>query len=714
VTQDRPAHHPDDLAFPQQVARTRSYVCGRPRTPTVAPDGARVVFLRSPSGIDPANGLWVLDVATGQERLVYDPHDRPAHEETLTPAERARRERARERSTGVVAYATDRDVTKAVFVEGGQLLLADLSDGGGVQELPTSGPPDDPRLDPTGSRVAYVVAGSLHVQEIGGLGRVLASDDEPDVHWGLAEFAAAEEMERTRGHWWSPDGTHLAACRVDERPVEVWWISDPTDPAAEPTPIRYPQAGTANALVTLHLFDAGTGEVVEVVWDQPERFEYLARVSWDEGSPPTVLLQSRDQRTTRLLEVDPATGATMLVREDTDPHWVHLTPGVPTRLDDGLLVTTIDADDSRRLAIDGRPLTPPGLDVASVVHAGTDVVITGSEHDEPAETHVWRVAPDGAMTRLSTEPGVHGAVVGGDAVVLTSWGADALEPTMTVLRGGQRVAVIGSVAETPVVDPRPSFAVVGERSLRTALLLPDGGDPDAWDPQRRLPVLLAPYGGPHHRQVERSRGLHLAARFYADRLGVAVLVIDGRGTPGRGTSWERAIAGDFTITLEDQVDGLHAAAERWPFLDLDRVAMLGWSFGGELAAGAVIDRPDVVHAAVAGAPVTEQRLYDTHYTERYLGHPDDAPEAYDRSSPIARAERLSRPLLLIHGLADDNVVAAHSLLLSSKLFAAGIHHELLLLPNASHMGGFEEIVVGRYLAVLDFLRRWLGLEVPGG
>jgi dipeptidyl-peptidase-4 len=220
-------------------------------------------------------------------------------------------------------------------------------------------------------------------------------------------------------------------------------------------------------------------------------------------------------------------------------------------------------------------------------------------------------------------------------------------------------------------------------------------------------VLLAPYGGPHHREVERSRGFFLEARFFADRLGVAVLVIDGRGTPGRGTSWEQAIAGDFTVTLEDQVDGLHAAAERWPFLDLDRVGMIGWSFGGELAAGAVIDRPDVFHTAVSGAPVTDQRLYDTHYTERYLGHPDEAPEGYERSSPLARAAGLRRPLLVIHGLADDNVVAAHSLRLSSALFAAGIPHELVLLPNASHIGGFDDLVVGRYLAVLDFLRRTL-------
>ncbi|HEX6132016.1 MAG TPA: prolyl oligopeptidase family serine peptidase [Actinomycetota bacterium] len=705
-------HRAGDLELPRQLARTRSFTCGRPRTPTVSPDGARVVFLRSPAGDDPVLGLWVLDVATGEERLVHDPHAVAAGAPAaLTDAERARRERARERGAGVVAYATDRNVTRAVFVEGGRLRLADLGSGE-VSELPTPGAPDDPRLDPAGRRVAFVVDGALHVLEVGGLARVLAADDEPDVRWGLAEFVAAEEMGRMRGHWWSPDGARLAACRVDERPVRVWWISDPADPASEPHPVRYPAAGTPNAIVTLHVFDVAGGASVDVRWDEPERFEYLARVSWDEGSPLTLLVQSRDQRATRVLEVDDATGATTLMREDADASWVELVPGAPARLDDGTLVTTVDDDGARRLAIGERIATPPGLDVASVVHAGADVVVTGSEHAEPTETHVWRVAADGRTTRLTGSPGVHSAAAAGDVVVLTSWLADAVAPETTVRRGGEVVARIASHAEPPLVAPRPTWATLGERELRAALLLPDGRGPDDVGPDERLPVLMAPYGGPHAREVQRSPGLFVEERFYADRLGVAVLVVDGRGAPGRGTAWEREIAGDFTVALKDQVDGLRAACERWTFLDPDRVAIMGWSFGGELSAFAAIDRPDVFAAAVVGAPVTDQRLYDTHYTERYLGMPQERPDAYERSSPISRAERLTRPILLIHGLADDNVVAAHTLGLSSRLFAAGIGHELVLLPKASHIGGFDELVVGRFLAVLGFLRRTLGLPEP--
>ena len=699
--------HADDLAFPRQSARTQSLTLGIARNLTLSPDGARLVFLRSKAGADPTTCLWVLDVATGQERCVFDPREHlvDTEEPGLTDAERARRERVRERASGVVAYAHDRDVSRAVFVEGGRLLLADLN-GGDVQELPAPGVPDDPRLSPDGMKLAYVVGGVLHVQDIGGEARVLASDPDPDVFWGLADFAAAEEMRRFRGFWWSPDGSRIAACRVDERPVHVWWLSDPTDPSKVPHPMRYPQAGTPNAIVTLHVFDVASGAGTEIVWDR-EGFEYLAGVVWAERTPLTLSVQSRDQRTTQVLEADLVTGQTRVVREDTDPTWVELIAGSPTRMADGSLVTTVDDEDTRRLVIGLTFATPPGLQVHSVIDADEAAWFQANDTEDPTELHVWRVAPDTEPERVSREPGVHAGVVGGGAVALKSYGAEEQHPRVVVRRPDGSEVELASTAEEPVVDPRPVYASLGERELRAALLLPGGHEP-----ARPLPVLMSPYGGPHDLEVIRWRGSFRSHQYFADRLGVAVLCIDGRGTPGRGTAWERAIDRDFSITLDDQVDGLHAAAERWPFLDLSRVAIRGWSFGGMLAALAVCTRPDVFHAAVAGAPVTDQRLYDTHYTERYLGDPNIEPEAYRVSSPLSFVQDLRRPLLLIHGLNDDNVVAAHTLQMSAALFAAGIHHELVMLPNASHMGGSAELVVGRYLAELDFLRRSLGLP-PG-
>jgi dipeptidyl-peptidase-4 len=242
---------------------------------------------------------------------------------------------------------------------------------------------------------------------------------------------------------------------------------------------------------------------------------------------------------------------------------------------------------------------------------------------------------------------------------------------------------------------------LGARDLRAALVLPS-----AWqDTDGPLPVLLQPYGGPGHARVVASRDAYLVDQWFADQ-GFAVLVVDGRGTPGRGPAWERAVAGDLaTPVLEDQVDALQAAALARPAaLDLGRVGILGWSFGGYLAALAVLRRPDVFHAAIAGAPVSDMRLYDTHYTERYLGHPDHEPEVYRRNSLLDDAPNLTRPLLLMHGLSDDNVVAAHTLRLSQALTAAGRPHAVLPLPGVTHMTSDESIAENVLHLQLAFLR----------
>jgi dipeptidyl-peptidase 4 len=266
------------------------------------------------------------------------------------------------------------------------------------------------------------------------------------------------------------------------------------------------------------------------------------------------------------------------------------------------------------------------------------------------------------------------------------------------------VRTIASRAQIPDLTPRVELLRAGERELRTAVVLPA-----AWEPgQGRLPVLMDPYGGPHAQRVLAVRRAYYEAQWLADQ-GFAVVIADGRGSPSRGPSWERSIHhGMAGPVLEDQVDALHEAARRHPgALDLDRVAIRGWSYGGWLAALAVLRRPDVFHAAVAGAPVTDWALYDTHYTERYLGHPDEEPENYAADSLIGDAGRLERPLLLIHGLADDNVVAAHTLRLSSALLAAGRPHTVLPLSGVTHMTPQEVVAENLLHFQVDFLKKAL-------
>ena len=303
-------------SFPRQYARTVRFTLGRPRSVTVADDG-RVVFLRSASGSDRANALHVLDGES--ERLVADPAALLGDaDEDLPPEEKARRERARESGGGIVAYSLDSASRTAAFALSGRLFVAGLDDGE-ARELAVPGPVVDPRISPDGRQVAYVAGGRLRVTRADG------SDDrevvgEDGVTWGLPDFVAMEEMARLRGHWWSPDSRRLLAARVDESPVQRWHVADPANPATEPTVLAYPAAGTANALVSLAIVDLNGGRI-DVPWDA-ESLPYLARVSWTNGRPPLLQVQSRHQRRVAYLSVDETSGATTVLAEDTDEAWV--------------------------------------------------------------------------------------------------------------------------------------------------------------------------------------------------------------------------------------------------------------------------------------------------------------------------------------------------------------------------------------------------------
>ncbi|MBB5938534.1 S9 family peptidase [Streptomyces zagrosensis] len=757
--------------FPAQFARTHRFALGVPRQFTVSADGSRVFFVRSASGSDPVSSLWVWEA--GKERTLADPRLLTGVGGEVPAAERLRRERARERSEGVVSYSTDRRGHVAAFALRGAL-WAVRTDGSAPFPVSAAGPVVDPQLSPDGRWIGYVTAGALHVVELtspaspathesahrmggstarkasqpphsaaapssagapgprqgGGTDRLLLAPEGPEVSYGLAEYVAAESMGRSRGFWWAPDSRALLVARVDVTPVQRWFIGDAANPLQRPRAVRYPSAGTANADVSLHVLPLD-GERTEVRWDRAA-FEYLVTAGWETavggvrpgaagsprgaapaaGSPgavrprPVLTVQSRDQRTMRVLTADPDTGETRVLHERRDPAWVEIVPGIPARTTSGARVWPTETADTRGLRV--APIgtdatqtvanddcsgshsagatmtvqvaqTPAGLQVEAVL--GTDgerVLFAASE--EPTERHVWSFAPGEGLRRISEGPGVHDAVCGGGTVVLDSRTLEG--DAVTVLRDGAPVGRIDSYAEEPLLTPRPTFLQLGERELRSALYLPSWHTPGA----QKLPVLVDPYGGPSIGLVRRCRGWWSCVSQWFAEQGFAVLVTDGRGTPGRGPAWEKAIHRDqLTFALDDQVDALHAAAADHPSLDLERVAIRGWSFGGFLAAAAVLHRPEVFHAAVAGAAPADQRLYDTHWKERFLGHPAEEPAAYDRSSLVGHAHLLRRPLLLVHGLADDNVVVAHTLRFSAELLAAGRPHTVLPLPGATHL-----------------------------
>ncbi|MER6156143.1 prolyl oligopeptidase family serine peptidase [Streptomyces sp. NPDC001868] len=697
-------------SFPRRHARTQRFTLGAPRAFSVAPDGSRVVFLRSSSGSERAGKLWVLDLRDGDERLAADPGELLAGSvEELSAEERARRERLREGGAGIVGYATDAAVELASFALSGRLFMAELR-AGTARELAVPGPVIDPRPSPDGRYIAYVARGGLRVVEAeGGEDLALTEEGPKNVTHGLAEFIAAEEMGRSRGFWWSPDSDRLLVARVDDTPVRRWWISDPAQPERDPQRVAYPAAGTANADVRLFVIDL-SGTPTEVVWDRA-RYPYLAHVHWSAAGAPLILVQARDQRSQLFLAVDPDSGATRMVHADEDPHWLDLFPGVPAWSPSGRLVRVADEGGARVLAVGERPLTGPQLHVRAVLDVSDDDVLVSASAGERAaspeigEIHVYRVNELG-VERVSQEPGVHSAVRAGGVTVLVSAVPERAGAQVQVLRDGKRVATVASHAEDPGMSPRVRFTQGGARRVPCALLMPR--DYDGVTP---LPVLMDPYGGPHGPRVLAAHNAHLTSQWFADQ-GFAVVVADGRGTPGRSPAWEKEIDGDFTLSLDDQVEALHDLATSHP-LDLNRVAIRGWSYGGWLAALAVLRRPDVFHAGIAGAPVTDWRLYDTHYTERYLGDPATAPAAYAKSSLIT-AEGLSapaephRPLMIVHGTADDNVVFAHALRLSSALLAAGRPHEVLPLSGVTHITPQEQVAENLLLLQVDFLKRSLG------
>ncbi len=739
-------------SFPEAYARTQRFASGLPRNFSIlspvkhrqsdrsASDSgdARILFLRAASSEDATLCLWLLDLATKEETLLVGPGE--LDESALTDAEKARRERTRESASGIVAYSLDQAKTTACLVNGGKLMVVDL-DSGVIQTPPTGGTVFDPRLSPDGKYVAYVDGDTLRVLELDrpGSDRVLMADSIPGVSYGRADFVAAEEMGRRRGFWWSPCSQRLLVTKVDERPVDEWWIGDAAFPDQKPSPIRYPKAGTRNVQTDLLLVDPETGAFNPIDWDADDHYEYLANVVWTTDAPedlkpgekvnPIIVRQTRDQREVSIAELEMDSHSMRSVETLFDDIWVELIPTSPTVSKYGIL--TIEDlwteapphdDGQRSIVLNGAAITSKTLNVQSIIGLfGSYVLFSASP--EATEVHIYAVdltpAVEGTAKapaqQLTATAGVHSAVMGHTStddttILITSASADVPGSTSVAYklnvdrRTGDRltmsapIATVADSSEVPPISARPLFVNLGTDQLPTALFLPSN-----YDGSSQLPVLLDPYGGPHGQRVLKSHNRHLVSQWFAEQ-GYAVIVTDGSGTPGRGPTWERRVWGDLaTLALEDQLNALDAAASEFEGLDLSRVGIRGWSFGGYLAALAAIRAPSRIHAAIAGAPVTSWRLYDTHYTERYLGHPDQYPHHYEQTDLIAAAHELTRPLLLIHGLADDNVVGAHTLRMSSALLAAGKSHQVLPLSGVTHMTPQRSIAENLLWLQLDFL-----------
>ena len=623
----------------------------------------------------------------------------------------------------------------------------------------------NPRIAPDGEHVLYTTGSYLMLVDIGGeLGdRITAvygvsvedEDGNPAENtWkiGLAEFVAGEEMDRYDGFWWAPDSQHVLFESFDTADEPTWYISDPADPEKRADGRRYPRALTRNADVYLTVitlaFDendryAGITGNADVDWDR-EAYEYVAAVNWRRGHDPLVLVQNRRQTRDQVLEVavaadGAALGATRVLEEHANDQWIDLIHGTPAYTPDGRLVCPLNdmAADTNRLTVDGRPFTPAGWNVRAVLDVTDDDVLAvvqrapeiatevprawaGSDADSDAESlfgghdarsfDVVSIDYNGTITPVTTDPGQWTASRGERGIVVSGRDMRSARAQMRHILGEQS-ATISSTAAEPGFAPNVTFTRLGEHRLYTAIIAPSPSSPYAHSD--KLPVLMKPYGGPGFQQVVASQSFYWEGQWWADQ-GFLVVTADGRGTTGRGPAWDREIFEDMKdVTLADQIEAVNALPEAVsrlnadgcrpgvPMPDLDKVCMIGWSYGGFLSALAVLDAPDVFKAACAGAPPTDWTLYDTHYTERYLGLD---PDVYRRNGIVQDAPGLVRPLMLIHGFADDNVTIAHSLRLSQALMAAGRPHTFLPLTGITHMTNDETVAENLLTLQRDFLR----------
>jgi len=732
--------------FLEQFAKTNRFRLGEPGAFKVTPDGSAVLFLRSEGPESFSQELWMFDAATGKERKVLSAADLLGKgDEKLTPEELARRERMRMSSRGIASFQLSKDGKSLLVPLSGRLfrvMMTSVESGGAARatEVSTGGSAIDPRFSPDGNHVGFVRDGELWISPATvGEPRRISPQAKENVSYGEAEFVAQEEMKRMHGFWWSPDSRRLMYQQTDNSALETFYIPDPADPAKAPQPWKYPRAGKANADVTLWISPDISSEAkpaTAVKWDRA-KFPYLARVEWPKHGVPTILVQNRDQTEQALLRVDTDSGETRPLITEKDAAWIGLEHDIPAWLPEGkrfLWLTEQGETDGWELqarASDGtiqKKFPIPGWQIEGLndVCDKTDVaLLTAVPDDDSSQVQVLRldlktgdVRPvTGPISRSQSDEGGQFGVTTNDAMTL--WviagrnrdGSQVLDvyKGKPGLEDGTRVGQIRSVAAEPPFVPKPEWVRVKANGQEFAAVIVR---PRNFDPKKKYPVLDFVYGGPSANQVNANARAYLQNQWFADQ-GFIVVSIDGRGTPRRGRDWSRVLKKDgvgnfIDVPLGDQCDAIEALCRKFPEMDRDRIGVYGWSFGGYFSSMATMRRPDIFKAGVSGAPVTDWRDYDTHYTERYMGLPERNKAGYDASDVLTYCKDLRVPLLVIQGTADDNVYFVHSLKLADRLFREGKQFEFVPLAGQTHMVTKPEMVLRLNERIADFFKRTLG------
>jgi dipeptidyl-peptidase 4 len=699
----------------------------------IAPDGSRVGFLRGRADDRNRLDLWEYHIESGQTRMLVDSALLLPGEEQLSAEEQARRERQRTAAlSGIVDYHWSADGRQLLFPLGGELHLFDLDQRSARQLTRGGGFATDPKLSPAGGYASFIRGRDLWVVELAsGRERQLTSDGSDVIGNGVAEFVADEEMGRHTGYWWAPDDSAIAFARIDESPVTVarrFEIhADRTDVVEQ----RYPAAGEANVRIQLGVIalggDAGAPPAPQWIdlGDDPDI--YLARVDWRTPRQLAFQRQSRDQRRLDLVLVDldgAPTQRTLLT--ETSDSWVELHDVLRFLDDDDAFLWASERDGFQHLYLfdlDGklrRQLTTGEWIVEELlaVDEAAGLAYVSGTLDSPLERHVYAVPlAGGEPRRLTAEPGWHQASFSRNgAVFVDLWSNPTTLPqTELYAASGERLAVLVDNDPTQADHPYHRYLAAHRPAQFGTMTAADGQvlhyslqTPADFDPSRRYPVVLWVYGGPAVQTVTRQWVGRSEAWFNQNLVqqGYVVLSVDNRGTPRRGVRFGRALFGaQATVEVEDQRRAVAWLRDQ-PWADPARVGVYGWSNGGYITLMLLAQASDDFACGIAGAPVVDWALYDTHYTERYMDHPARNPDGYRHANVLTHVDGLRSKLLLIHGMADDNVLFTHSTQLMSALQQRGRPFELMTYPGAKH-GLRGSDLLHRYRTSEDFLRRCL-------
>ncbi len=713
------AQTPPPEALPLERLFASPAIAGTaPRLPKLSPDGRLVTLLRNRADDRDRYDLWAVDTATGQARMLVD-STRFGTGGPLSEEEMMRRERARiAGARGIVDYRWAPDGRSLLVPLDGDLYLAGLD--GNVRRLTETAATElDAEISGGGKYISFVRDQNLFVIDTAsGAERQLTQGGGAAVSWGVAEFVANEEMDRDVGHWWSPDDRHVAVARVDESNVR---LVTRTAIGADGTRVfeqRYPAAGTPNAVVDLYIFDSASGGQVKVDLGTNSDI-YLARVDWaPDGRTLYVQRQSRDQKRLDLLAVDPATGASRLLLSETDDSWVNLHDNFRA-LADGSLIWSSERSGFQHLYRwrNGRltQLTRGNWmvsEIDAIDERSRRIYFTGNA-DGPLEQHLYWVSYERprAPQRL-TEAGWWNEIAmdqGGTRALIAR--SNPNQPGQSYIAGtdGQRIAWIEENAVAGAHPYAPFRA--GHAQTRFGTIPAEDGTELHYklitpnlEPGRRYPVFVEVYGGPGTGRQATRRWGNPRHQYLVDQ-GWIVFSIDNRGSPGRGKAFEEALhLAMGGVEVRDQLAGL-AWLKQQPFVHPDRVAVYGWSYGGYMVSRLLAAAPGQYAAGIAGAPVTRWELYDTHYTERYLGNPATDPAPYTASNVVPVSDRIRDPLLLIHGMADDNVVFENTTVLVGALQARGQPFEMMVYPGATHAVPGEGRQLHLWRTITDFLNR---------